>query len=67
MTGIQKAVDAAKTQQALADQLGVSQQMISKWVKRGYAPAERAVEIEAQYGVSRSELIKPSLRSLLEA
>lgn len=66
MAGIDKVVELAGTQRRLGERLGVTQQMISKWVKRGYVPPERVVEIEAQYGVSRRELLKPSLISLVE-
>jgi len=64
-TGIQRAVDAAGSQRALASILGVSQQAVAQWVARGYAPASRVVEIEAQLGVPRADLIQASLRDLL--
>jgi intraflagellar transport protein 52 len=47
------------------DILGVSQQAVAQWVARGYAPASRVVEIEAQLGVPRADLIQASLRDLL--
>lgn len=64
-SGIQRAVDAAGSQRALAIILGVTQQAVAQWVGRGYAPAERVVEIEAQLGIPRAELINPRLRDLL--
>ena len=64
-TGIQRAVEAAGSQHRLAEILGVSQQAISQWVARGYAPASRVVEVEAQLGVPRADLIQPSLRDLI--
>lgn len=65
MTGIQAAVDTVGNQRALATLLGVSQQAVSAWVRRGYAPADRVVEIEAQTGVARETLVHPRLRDLL--
>ncbi|KAA3649378.1 MAG: helix-turn-helix domain-containing protein [Proteobacteria bacterium] len=64
--GIDKAVEAAGSQQALADALGVSQQRVSQWVVRGYVSPRRAQEIEIQYGVPRRELVNPMLLDLLE-
>lgn len=64
-SGIQRAVTTAGSQRALAAILGVSQQAVMQWVRRGYAPAERVVEIEAQLGIPRAELINPRLRDLL--
>lgn len=66
-TGIQLAIEACHTQEALGDLLGVTRQAISKWEKQGYAPLRRAIEIEAQVGVPRALLIKPSLLSFLDA
>lgn len=67
MTGIEKAVEkAGGTHAALADQLGVTRQAVQLWVKQGYAPIDRIVEIEAQFGIDRKELIDPKLAELLE-
>lgn len=66
MNGIQKAITLAGSQRALAQHLGVSQQAVSEWEKRGYAPDARIVEIEAEYGIDRIELVNPALRRLLE-
>jgi hypothetical protein len=61
MTGMEKAIKAAGGQVALAEQLGVSQQAISLWKRRGYAPISRLTEIECQYGVRSLELINPRI------
>lgn len=66
LPGIFKAVKEAGSQTALAEAMGVSQQAISKWVRLGWVPTERAIEIEAMYGVPRRELVAPKLRDLLE-
>lgn len=65
-TGIEDAVQAAGGQTQLAKSLGVSQQFISACLKRGYVPARRAVEIEAQFGVPRRRLINPRLVDLVD-
>lgn len=59
LTGIEKAIIAAKGQKHLAEKLGVSQQAISFFKSRGYVSPLRAQEIECIYGVNRFELINP--------
>jgi len=65
MTGIEQACYAAGSQAKLADLLGCSQQNISSWLRRGYAPPERVVEIEQATGIPRVLLVSPKLRELL--
>lgn len=65
ISGIAEAVVLAGGQGRLADQLGVTQQAVSKWVKRGFVPAHRVLEIEVQYGIPRDRLIEPRLADLL--
>ena len=65
LTGIELAVYAAGSQAKLADLLGCSQQNVSSWLRRGYAPPERVVEIEQATGVDRVLLVNPKLRDLL--
>ncbi len=65
--GIDRAVDAAGSQGAMAVALGVSQQRVSQWVARGYVSPRRAQEIEIQFGVPRRELVNPLLLDLLDA
>lgn len=66
-SGIAEAVKLAGSQQKLAEQLGVTQQLVSSWVRRGYVTISRVVEIEAQYGIPRHRLIDPRLRDLVDA
>jgi DNA-binding transcriptional regulator YdaS (Cro superfamily) len=52
---IERAVEIAGGQQALAGKLGVRYQAVQKWI-RGVVPAERVLAIEGATGVSRHEL-----------
>jgi hypothetical protein len=66
-TGMERAVDAAGSQVKLAEALGVKQQAISIWLLRGYAPMDRAKEIEMAFGIPRIELLSPKVRSMVES
>lgn len=63
--GIERVVEIAGSQEAVAHKCGVTQQAVSRWVARGYAPLARAIELEAQYGVDRRELVDPKIVGLL--
>lgn len=63
---VEAAVAAAGSQAALAQRLGVSQQAVSKWLRRAWAPTQRAVEIEHLYGVPRQKLMNPRLVDLVD-
>jgi DNA-binding transcriptional regulator YdaS (Cro superfamily) len=65
-TGIEQAVANVGTQTELATRLGVTQQVVSVWLRRGWVPLYRAAEIEHHTGISRQSLIKPRWRELLE-
>jgi DNA-binding transcriptional regulator YdaS (Cro superfamily) len=64
-SGIEQAIDAAGSQEKLAKSLGCTQQNVSFWKTQGYAPNERAVEIEQLTGVPRAKLIDPRVLELL--
>ncbi len=66
MSGINDAVANAGSQQNLADTLGVAQQNISQWVRRGYAPVKWVLAIEQATGVPREKLINPKLVDLVK-
>ena len=55
MKAIERAIELAGGQQALAEKLGVKYQAVQKWV-RGVVPAERVLAIESATGVSRHDL-----------
>jgi hypothetical protein len=66
MNGVQKAIKEAGGQVSLAHQLGVSQQAISIWKRQGFVPISRIVEIEAQYGVPRAELVSQEIVNIVD-
>lgn len=59
-------VAAAGSQQALALQLGVTQQAVSLWLQQGYVPLMRTLRLEMIYGISRQRLISPKVRCLVD-
>lgn len=60
-TGIDEAVYRTGSQTALAERLGCTSQNVSHWVLRGWAPLERAIQIEEALGIPRRRLIDPEL------
>ncbi len=66
-SGIAAAVEAASSQEALAQKLGVTQQAVSEWQRRGWVPPRRAVEIEMHFGVPRMSLVNPRVLELVGA
>lgn len=66
ITGISDAIRQSGCQQKLAEKLGVSQQAVSTWQRRGWVPLRRAQEIEAITGVARARLINPRIADLVD-
>lgn len=66
MSGIDRIIAAAGGQTALAEVLGVSQQAVSKWQKRGFVPADRVDQLANAFAVEREALIDPALRALIK-
>jgi DNA-binding transcriptional regulator YdaS (Cro superfamily) len=64
-SGIADAIVAAGTQVGLAIRLGVTQQAVSKWMRRGWVPLRRAQEIEVQFAIPRGRLANPRIIDLL--
>ena len=58
-SGIERAIEAAGGMRALSRQLGVSLQSVQNYKRRGWCSIQRAIEIEAQYGIPRAELVSP--------
>lgn len=59
-TAIERAIEKAGGQTALAKLVGRSQGAVSQWVRERKVPAEMAVKIERATGVPRYEL-RPDL------
>lgn len=66
MSAIEKAVEAAGGQQALAAAVGVKYQAVQKWLRAERVPAERVLSIEEATGVSRHDL-RPDIYPLDKA
>lgn len=66
-SGIEAAIHRAGSRNNFAMTLEppVSVQAVCQWVKRGWVPPARAMEIERLYGVDRAYLVKPSLVALV--
>lgn len=56
MTALDRAVQSAGSQQALAQLLGIKPPSVSGWYDRRRVPAERCIAIELATGVSRHQL-----------
>ena len=65
-TGIAWAISQAGGQVQLAERLGVTQQAVSVWLRRGWVPVRRALEIEAEFGIPRAKLISKRLADLVD-
>jgi hypothetical protein len=50
-----------------AKSMGVSHQAVYAWKRRGWVPVEKAVVIEAAYGIPRDDLMSPDLVRALAA
>lgn len=66
MTGIDKVIEAAGGQPALAEVLGVTQQAVSLWKQRGFPPAARVDQLATNFNVPREELIDPAVLKLVK-
>jgi DNA-binding transcriptional regulator YdaS (Cro superfamily) len=64
-TGIADAIVAAGGQGALAKRLGLSQQAVSRWVKRGWVPVPHVAQVESMSGVPRARLLNPKYLALI--
>lgn len=53
---LETAIAKVGSQAALASAVGVTQQAVSLWVRKGRVPAEYVVKVELASGVSRAEL-----------
>lgn len=65
-TGIEAAIEAAGKQALLAEAIGVSQQAVSRWRRRGFVPVRHVVQIETQFGVPRATLVSPRVLDVID-
>ena len=47
--------------------LGVAHQAVYAWKRRGYAPADRALDMETLFAVPRADTMDPRLAAVLTA
>ena len=69
MTGVEAAISKAGTRRDFALSLDppISVQAVCQWVRRGWVPPARALEIEDLYAIPRVEMMKPELRAIIQA
>lgn len=58
-TGIQKIIDAAGSQKAVARMVGVTQQAVQYWSEVGYVPYQRVRKIAEMFNVDPETLRRP--------
>lgn len=71
MTGIEKAVEMAGNQVALAVKLGVTQQAISEWVRFGFVPDGRIDDVlnavdKGCLQIKPRDLLDPKLVAMMD-
>jgi hypothetical protein len=68
VSGIETAIAKAGDRRTFALSLNppVTVQAVGQWIKRGWVPPQRALEIEKLYGIHRSLLVKPKLAVLVD-
>lgn len=54
---VAKAIDKAGSQVALAEQLGVTQQAVSRWLNAGRFPVSRALQVHEVYGFALRKIL----------
>jgi len=63
-TAVFKAVELSGSIAELAKKLGVSRQVIYVWIRQGFVPLRRAIQIEEIFGIPRVQLIDPVLHTI---
>lgn len=64
-SGILHAIVNAGGFSQMARDVGVSYQAVQQWSSQGYVPLTRVTEIEALYGIPRTELMNPKYAATL--
>ena len=65
MPRIKQAIAMAGGQKKLAEALGVTQQSVSEWARRGYFPLDRARQVKEITGVPVIDLVSPAIAEAL--
>lgn len=65
--GINRAIEAAGSEEILADQLGVSQQFINKSKKKGFLPIERARIAADLHGIPLIDLVRADIAAAMRS
>jgi DNA-binding transcriptional regulator YdaS (Cro superfamily) len=65
-SGIREACDIVGGEQLLASALGISQQAVSRWVLKGFAPLDRVPAIAALTGIERKRLCDPRVLAAVD-
>lgn len=63
--GVEDAIKAMGSQQALAEACGVKQQSVAEWLARGYVPGSRVQTVSDLTGIEPADLVNPALKSLI--
>ena len=58
-----KAVTAAGGPSAVASTMGVTPESVRQWIAQGYVPNKRVPEFSIQFGVDRTSILSPKVRS----
>lgn len=68
-SGVEQAIDKAgggtKGKQAIAELLGVTEQAINNFSRKGWFPLERARQVADVYGLPLADLVRPDIRQAL--
>lgn len=67
LSGLERAIRRAGGQGNLAAKMGVCQQLVSSWKRRGWVSAEYALAISKETGIDPITLVQPQMRLVLEA
>lgn len=62
--GVKKAIAACGGRGGMAERFGVSRQAVQEYIRQGYLPPSRALDIHQTFDIPLSELVKPSLADL---
>lgn len=65
-SGIDQAIKAVGSQQALAKKVKCTQQNVAHWKRQGFVPVKHLEKVEKASGVPRKKLINPAIAGLFD-